>query len=110
MGFFNEIRKALFGAKSVAKSATRKAVDAGKEAGEELVEKSEEWLDQAKDFGEEVQPESDSNTDDFNFTNLPDLSEYENMIDWGENKDPGELSATKQQNIYRTVNPKFNST
>ena len=47
MGFFNEMKKALFGAKSVAKSAAGKAVDAGKEAGEELRDKSEELFDKA---------------------------------------------------------------
>ena len=80
----------------------------------DLYEESDDYdvpsLTSIEDFGEEAQIEPDSNTDNFNFTNLPDLSEYENMIDWGENKDPGELSATKQQNFFRTVNPKLNRT
>ena len=52
MGFFNEIKKALFGAKSVAKSAANKAAEAGKEAGEDLMEKSEELFTKAKDKAE----------------------------------------------------------
>ena len=63
-----------------------------------------------EEFGEEAQVEPDSNTEGFNFTNLPDLSEYENIIDWGDNKDSGESSDTKQQNNSSTVNPELNST
>ena len=54
MGFLNEIKKALFGAKAVTKSAAGKAVKAGKEAGEDLKDKSEEWFEKAKDFGEDM--------------------------------------------------------
>ena len=39
MGIINDMKKLLFGAKAVGKSATKKAVDAGKEAGEELAER-----------------------------------------------------------------------
>ena len=39
------------------------------------------------DFNEEAAEESDSHTVDTDFTDLPDLSEYENMIDWGDNTD-----------------------
>lgn len=53
MGFFNEIKKALFGAKAVTKSAADKVVSKGKEAGGELIDKGEEWFDKAKDAGEE---------------------------------------------------------
>ncbi|MEN0004425.1 MAG: hypothetical protein AAF798_09785 [Bacteroidota bacterium] len=49
MGFLNEIKKLMFGAKSVAKSAGQKAVDKGKEVGGEIRDKSEELFDQAKD-------------------------------------------------------------
>lgn len=81
---------------------------------DDLYEKSDDYdvpsLTSIEDFGEEAQVEPDSNTQDSNFANLPDLSKYENMIDWGGNKDSGELSATMQQNIYSIVNPKLNST
>lgn len=45
----NDFKKLLFGAKSVAKSATNKAVEAGKEVGEDLVEKSNEFIEKAAD-------------------------------------------------------------
>ena len=63
-----------------------------------------------EDFGEEAQVETDSNIEDFRIANLPDLSEYENMIDWGDNTDSGESSASNQQNSNSTVNSKLNST
>jgi hypothetical protein len=47
-----------------------------------------------EDFDEEVTEESDSNTADTECTDLPDLSEYENMIDWGDDTESGEPSAT----------------
>ena len=55
---------------------------------------SEEWDDffaqgalSIEDFDEEVAEESDSNTVYSDCADLPDLSEYENMIDWGDNTD-----------------------
>jgi hypothetical protein len=62
---------------------------------------SEEWNNlfaqgalSIEDFDEEVTEESDSNTADTECTDLPDLSEYENMIDWGDDTESGEPSAT----------------
>ena len=59
-----------------------------------LNEISEEWnnlFEQGiltiNDFDEEVAEESDSSTIDNECTDLPDLSEYENMIDWEDNED-----------------------
>ena len=59
-----------------------------------LNEISEEWnnlLEQGvltiNDFDEQVAEESDSSTADNECTDLPDLSEYENMIDWEDNED-----------------------
>ena len=59
-----------------------------------LDEISEEWDDffaqgalSIEDFDEEVAEESDSNTVYSDCADLPDLSEYENMIDWGVNTD-----------------------
>ena len=40
-----------------------------------------------KDFNEEVAEESGSDTVGTDSADLPDLSEYENMIDWEDNKD-----------------------
>lgn len=54
MGFFNEIKKALFGAKAVTKSAVNKATEKGKEAGEELMDRSEVLFEQAKDKAGEL--------------------------------------------------------
>ena len=53
----NDLKKLLFGAKSVAKSAGKKAVDAGKEATEELGDKSKEYLEKAKKKAEELNEE-----------------------------------------------------
>ena len=47
-----------------------------------------------EDFDEEVTEESDSNTADTECTDLPDLSEYENMIDWGDGTESGEPPAS----------------
>ncbi len=44
MGFINDLKKAFFGAKSVAQSAGREAVEKGKE----LKKETEEWLDDLK--------------------------------------------------------------
>lgn len=49
MGFFNEIKKVLFGAKAVTKSAAGKAADYGKEKGGELLDSADGMLDKAKD-------------------------------------------------------------
>ena len=55
---------------------------------DELFEESDDYdvpsLTSIKDFGEEAKKESDSNTDDHAFADLPDLSEYENKIDWND--------------------------
>ena len=50
-----------------------------------------------ENFDEEAAEESDSNNVDTDCTDLPDLSEYENMIDWEGNTDLGESSAAEQQ-------------
>jgi hypothetical protein len=62
-----------------------------------LDEISEEWnnlFEQGvltiKDFDEEVAEESDSSAVDSESKDLPDLSEYENMIDWESNEDSEE--------------------
>lgn len=58
MGILNDMKKLLFGAKSVAKSATNKVVESGKEAGSELRDKSEKLMknavDKAGDLGEDI--------------------------------------------------------
>ncbi len=50
----NELKRLLFGAKAVVKSTADKAVEAGKEAGEELADKSGELLDKAMHKVEEI--------------------------------------------------------
>ena len=58
MGLLNDMKKLLFGAKSVAKSATNKAVESTKEAGKDIAEKSGEYLKKAagkaEDLGEDI--------------------------------------------------------
>ena len=61
---------------------------------------SEEWNSflaqgalSAEDRDGEKVEDSGSNNDDRDDTNLPDLSEYEEMIDWGDHTDSGAPSA-----------------
>ena len=49
------------------------------------------------DFNEEVAERSDSNSADADCRDLPDLSEYENMIDWEDITDSGEPSSARRQ-------------
>ena len=54
MGILNDMKKLLFGAKSVAKSATNKVVETGKDAGEELKQRSENLMEKAGEVTEEI--------------------------------------------------------
>lgn len=54
MSMLNDLKRLLFGAKSVAESAVDKAVETGKEKGEELMEKSGELIHKALDKAEEI--------------------------------------------------------
>ena len=62
MGILNDMKKLLFGAKSVAKSGANKVVEKGKEVGGDLKGKGEKvWKDakdKAADLGEEVKERS----------------------------------------------------
>ena len=55
---------------------------------DELFEEFDDYdvpsLTSVEDFGEEAKKESKSNTEDTAFADLPDLSEHENLIDWGD--------------------------
>ncbi len=54
MGFFDEIKKVIFGAKSVTKSAAEKAMDKGREIGSDAMEKMEDIGSDLKDKAEDV--------------------------------------------------------
>lgn len=54
MGIINDLKKLLFGAASVGKSATEKIVEEGKAKGAELLEHSENALHQAKEKSAEI--------------------------------------------------------
>ena len=54
MGFLGEIRKLLFGVKSVSKSGAEKAVNAGKELGEDILDKGAQAYQKGKDIAEDV--------------------------------------------------------
>lgn len=79
---------------------------------DEISEESDDYvvpsLISIEDLGEEAQVEPNSNIEEFRLADLPDLSEYENMIDWGDNTDSGEPSPAKQQNNNSTENSKLN--
>lgn len=49
------------------------------------------------DFNAEVAEKSNSNSADADCRDLPDLSEYENMIDWEDITDSGEPSSARRQ-------------
>ena len=54
MALLNDLKKLLFGAKAVTKSAAEKAVEAGKEAGKDLAAESSELFEKAKDRVEDI--------------------------------------------------------
>lgn len=54
MAFFNDLKKLLFGAKSVGKSAAETVAEAGKEAGKNLAQESSEMLEKAKQQAEVI--------------------------------------------------------
>ena len=54
MGFFNEIKKVLFGAKAVTKSAADKATDYGKEKGADFLDSADDFLGSAKETAGDV--------------------------------------------------------
>ncbi len=68
---------------------------------DEISEESDDYevesLMSIEDFDEEVtdveDEETDSNNENFKCADLPDLSEYENMINWGDDKDSEESSS-----------------
>ncbi len=49
MGIFNDIKKLIFGSKSITKSAAKKTIDYTKEKGEHLLETSEDFFETQKD-------------------------------------------------------------
>jgi hypothetical protein len=61
---------------------------------DEPFEESNEYVVQSltsiEDFGEEAKKETNSNIEDSRSTDLPDLSEYENIINWGDITNSGE--------------------
>ena len=66
---------------------------------DEITEDSDDYevesLMSIEDFEEEAEDEeTDSNNDGVEYADLPDLSEYEEMINWEEDNDLGEPSAT----------------
>jgi hypothetical protein len=73
----------------------RKTKDAFDEISEESDDYEVESLMSIEDYDEEAEDEeADSNNEGFKNADLPDLSEYENMINWGDNTDSGEPSDT----------------
>ena len=64
-----------------------------------------ESLTSIEDFGEEAKIDSNSNSKDFGITDLPDLSEYEDIIDLKENINSEKSSSAKQQYNNSTVYP-----
>jgi len=61
---------------------------------DKLFEESDEYVVQSltsiEDFREEAKKDPNSYTEDSRFADLPDLSEYENIINWGDNTNSGE--------------------
>ena len=63
---------------------TKVAID---EISDELDDYEVESLMSIEDLAEE---EADAEDEEVKYADLPDLSEYENMINWGDDKNPGE--------------------
>lgn len=64
MSVLGDFKKLLFGAKAVASSAANKAVEAGKEAGEELIEKSNDFIEKAADKAGELYEKASGKADE----------------------------------------------
>lgn len=75
-----------------------------------LFEESDDYevqsLTAIEDFGETAQTESESNSNDFGLSDLPDLSEYEDMIDMNENTNSEKSSSANRKYNNRTENGK----
>ncbi len=65
MSLVNDLKKLLFGAKAVTKSAADNAIQAGKEASEEILEKGAELLDTTRDKVAEVSGKVAESAGDF---------------------------------------------
>ena len=63
MGILNDMKKLLFGAKAVTKSATEKVVDKAEDIGAKIKDQTEEVVEKAKDIaqdvGDKILPEHD---------------------------------------------------
>ena len=68
----------------------RKTKEATDEISNELDDYEVESLMSIEDLGEE---EAGAETEEVKYADLPDLSEYENMINWGDDRNPGEESS-----------------
>ncbi|MBK6902584.1 MAG: hypothetical protein IPH04_07165 [Saprospirales bacterium] len=54
MGILNDMKKLLFGAKAVTKSATEKVVDKAEDIGAKIKDQTEEVVEKAKDIAQDV--------------------------------------------------------
>lgn len=94
MGLLNDMKKLLFGAKSVGKHTVEKAVEAGKEAGAEWKERTETLLDQAQDAGKDIAAQAGA------FAQRTAKS-VEDLFD----SEPEEVSSTSQKKESNTQAP-----
>lgn len=65
MSIVNDLKKLLFGAKAVTSSAADKAVEAGKEAGSELMDKTSDFIESARETAEVVTEKAWDSTGEF---------------------------------------------
>lgn len=65
MSIVNDLKKLLFGAKAVTSSAADKAVEAGKEAGSELMDKTSDFIESARQTAETVTEKAWDSTGEF---------------------------------------------
>lgn len=65
MSIVNDLKKLLFGAKAVTTSAADKAVEAGKEAGSELIDKTSDFIESARQTAETVTEKAWDSTGEF---------------------------------------------
>lgn len=65
MGILNDLKRVVFGAKAVAKSAVDKTVEASQEAGEAFIEKSGDFIEKAADKASQAYDTAKEKLEDF---------------------------------------------
>ncbi len=79
MGILSDLKRVVFGAKAVAKSAAEKTVEASQEAGEAFIEKSGDLIEKAADKAGEVYDTAKEKLDDLTEKLWEEITSKKNM-------------------------------